>query len=177
MGQKVDLRIPKTQKAIREAFLEIRGRQPLEKVTVREICQAAMINTSTFYNHYRDVTNLSEQLESELLDACFRSMPSLDDLFTEPYRFLAELRRCFSDSREAEDLSILFDGRCEAFYQKIDAFLLQRYQSAASSREEYVKISFVLGGILYTGHLLRSDIPDSLESLEHSLAELISRLK
>ena len=74
-------------------------------------------------------------------------------------------------------MSILFDGRYEAFYQKIDAFLLQRYQSAASSREEYVKISFVLGGILYTGHLLRSDIPDSLESREHSLAELISRLK
>ena len=92
MGQKVDLRIQKTQKAIREAFLEIRGRQPLEKVTVREICQRAMINTSTFYNHYRDVTNLSEQLESELLDAFFRSMPSLDDLFTDPYRFLAELR-------------------------------------------------------------------------------------
>lgn len=120
MGQKVDLRIQKTQKAIREAFLEIRGRQPLEKVTVREICQRAMINTSTFYNHYRDVTNLTEQLESELLDACFRSMPSLDDLFTDPYRFLAELRRCFSDSREAEDLSILFDGRYETFYQKID---------------------------------------------------------
>ena len=122
MGQKIDLRIQKTKKAIREAFLEIRGRQPLEKVTVREICQRAMINTSTFYNHYRDVTNLSEQLESELLDACFRSMPSLNDLFTDPYRFLTELRRCFSDSREAEDLSILFDGRYEAFFQRIDAF-------------------------------------------------------
>ena len=101
MEQKIDLRIQKTEKAIREAFLDLRRKLPLEKVRVREICQKAMINTSTFYNHYRDVTNLSEQLESELLDACFRSMPSLDDLFTDPYRFLAELRRCFSGSREA----------------------------------------------------------------------------
>ena len=177
MEQKIDLRIQKTEKAIREAFLDLRRRLPLEKVRVREICQKAMINTSTFYNHYRDVQNLSEQLECELLEDCFSAMPSVGDLFSNPRRFLAELRQIFSDSEQSEALSILFDGRYEAFHQRIDAFLLRRYQSAATSREEYVKISFVLGGILYTGHLLQEDTPDSLDSLEQCLADLILRLQ
>ena len=73
-------------------------------------------------------------------------MPSVGDLFSNPRRFLSELRQIFSDSEQSGALSILFDGRYEAFHQGIDAFLLRRYQSAATSREEYVKISFVLGG-------------------------------
>ena len=51
MEQKIDLRIQKTEKAIREAFRDLRRRLPLEKVRVREICRKAMVNTSTFYNH------------------------------------------------------------------------------------------------------------------------------
>ena len=104
-------------------------------------------------------------------------MPSVGDLFSNPRRFLSELRQIFSDSEQSGALSILFDGRYEAFHQGIDAFLLRRYQSAATSREEYVKISFVLGGILYTGHLLQEDTPDSLDSLEQCLADLILRLQ
>lgn len=45
------------------------------------------------------------------------------------------------------------------------------------SREEYIKISFVLGGLLYAGHLLRRITSDSLDALEHTLAALISRLR
>lgn len=177
MEQRKDLRIQKTEKAIREAFLDIRRRMPLEKVKVRNICQQAMINTSTFYNHYRDVQHLSEQLENELLEACFSAVPNADCLFSEPYRFLTELRQSFSDSEQSAALSILFDGRYEVIHQKIDAFLLARYQAAARTREDYIKISFVLGGIMYTGHLLREGTPDSMDALEHSLADLILRLQ
>ena len=70
MEHKTDLRIQKTEKAIRDASLDIRRKQPLEKIKVRTICQRAMINTSTFYNHYRDVQDLSDKPENELLARC-----------------------------------------------------------------------------------------------------------
>ena len=56
----MDLRIEKTEKAIRNAFMELRARMPLEKIRVRELCAAACINKSTFYAHYTDIYALSE---------------------------------------------------------------------------------------------------------------------
>ena len=176
MEQKTDLRIRKTQAAIREAFFEIRRKQPLEKIKVRTICQRAMINTSTFYNHYRDVQDLSDKLENELLARCASTIPDLGCLFADPYRFLTELRSSFSGDVQATELGILFDGRFENLHQKLDRLLRSRYQSTASDAD-YIKVSFVLGGIIYTGHLLQEDQSLSTDELYHKLADLIIRLQ
>ena len=44
----MDIRIEKTERAIRNAFLELRAAKPLEKITVKELCSLACINKSTF---------------------------------------------------------------------------------------------------------------------------------
>ena len=51
----MDLRIEKTEKAIKNAFMELRSKKPLEKISVRELCALACINKSTFYSHYEDI--------------------------------------------------------------------------------------------------------------------------
>ena len=40
----MDIRIEKTERAIRNAFLELRAAKPLEKITVKELCSLACIN-------------------------------------------------------------------------------------------------------------------------------------
>ena len=47
MGGKMDLRIEKTERGIKNAFIELRSRKPLEKITVKELCESARINKST----------------------------------------------------------------------------------------------------------------------------------
>ena len=177
MEQKTDLRIQKTQAAIREAFFEIRRKQPLEKIKVRTICQRAMINTSTFYNHYRDVQDLSDKLENELLARCAGTIPDLGCLFADPYRFLTELRSSFSGDVQATELGILFDGRFENLHQKLDRLLRNRYQASSKTQDDYLKASFVLGGIIYTGHLVQEDQSLTTDELYHKLADLIIRLQ
>ena len=61
----MDIRITKTRKSIADAFLELRARKPIEKITVKELCEKAQINKSTFYTHYRDIYDLSETLEEQ----------------------------------------------------------------------------------------------------------------
>ena len=61
----MDLRIEKTKKSIRNAFIELRTKKPLEKITVKELCALACINKSTFYSHYEDIYALSEAMEQE----------------------------------------------------------------------------------------------------------------
>lgn len=49
-----DLRVLRTRKAIEQALISLLGRLPLEKITVQDICQEAMVNKGTFYRHYHD---------------------------------------------------------------------------------------------------------------------------
>lgn len=63
----MDIRIEKTKTAIHNTFLELRSRKPLEKITIKELCEKAQINKSTFYSHYKDIYDLSDQLETEVV--------------------------------------------------------------------------------------------------------------
>ena len=58
----MDKRAQKSRSSIINTFLEIRSKKPLEKITVTELCKKADLNKSTFYVHYHDIYDLSEQL-------------------------------------------------------------------------------------------------------------------
>ena len=70
----MDLRIEKTEKGIRNAFIELRSRKPLEKITIKELCEHAYINKSTFYSHYKDIYDLSERMEEEVVSSITNSI-------------------------------------------------------------------------------------------------------
>ena len=58
----MDLRNQRTKKNIRNAFIELRSKKPLEKITVKELSELAFINKATFYRHYEDIYALSNEL-------------------------------------------------------------------------------------------------------------------
>ena len=62
-GGDMDLRVQKTQRSIINALIELRSKKNLEKITVKELAERAEINKATFYQHYKDIYDLSEQLE------------------------------------------------------------------------------------------------------------------
>lgn len=69
MGKdKVDLRIIKTRKAIKEAFLTLVQTKGYERITIQDIAEEAMINRNTFYLHYVDKPNLMENLCQESIE-------------------------------------------------------------------------------------------------------------
>ena len=65
MGQ--DARVRYTKMIIQVNFIALLKQKPLNKITVKEICEMAEINRATFYRYYLDVYNLMEQLEDEIL--------------------------------------------------------------------------------------------------------------
>lgn len=66
--KKEDRRVRYTKKAIKESFLELFEKKPLEKISVTEICNNADINRGTFYSHYSDPYDLKRALEEEFLE-------------------------------------------------------------------------------------------------------------
>ena len=87
----MDKRVQKSKSSIINTFLEMRAKKPLEKITVTELCKKAEINKSTFYVHYRDIYDLSEQLETEVIDSILESISHPERIFEDPGQFTYEL--------------------------------------------------------------------------------------
>lgn len=104
----MDIRIEKTKVGIRNAFLELRAHKPLEKITVKELCEKARINKSTFYSHYMDIYQLSETLEEQIVQNVLDNLIHPEALFTNPKQFVQELFMGYT-SQDAL-LNILFSG-------------------------------------------------------------------
>ena len=79
----MDLRIQKTKKSIINSFLTLRSKKPLERITVKELSNAAQINKATFYLHYKDIYDLSEALENELFVNVFKIIEHPDELVSD----------------------------------------------------------------------------------------------
>ena len=106
----MDLRVEKTERAIRNAFIELRAGKPLEKITVRELCAEARINKSTFYSHYEDIYALSEAMEKETIASIIQSIEHLKDYTLEDSDlFSREVFLAFLSQSSA--IRIIFSGR------------------------------------------------------------------
>ena len=49
-----DLRVQRTYKLLKDAFLRLLSEKPFEQITVQEICETAMVRRTTFYQHFED---------------------------------------------------------------------------------------------------------------------------
>ncbi|CAM3207126.1 TetR/AcrR family transcriptional regulator [Filibacter tadaridae] len=65
--QKVDRRITRTKRMIRDAFTQLLEEKGFEGITVRDITGKADINRGTFYLHYDSKYDLLEKSETEIL--------------------------------------------------------------------------------------------------------------
>lgn len=68
MNKITDIRVTKTNIAIRKAFIEIMEEEGFSKLNVKKIIDRAKINRSTFYAHYMDKYDLLEKIEDQFLN-------------------------------------------------------------------------------------------------------------
>ena len=66
MEKKIDRRVRKTKQQLQDGFIQLRKKKDLKDITVKELCELTDLNRGTFYLHYKDIYDLSEQLESSL---------------------------------------------------------------------------------------------------------------
>jgi AcrR family transcriptional regulator len=56
--ESVDLRVRRTHKLLWEALMTLMTEREFETITVKEICDCAMVHRTTFYKHYEDKYDL-----------------------------------------------------------------------------------------------------------------------
>lgn len=115
----MDIRIEKTKRSIKNAFIELRSRKSLERITVKEVCEKAEINKSTFYSHYQDIYDLSDKLETEVVESIISALNHPENLLKNPEEFTKELYLGYAAKNAL--ICILFsDSRSGILVQKLE---------------------------------------------------------
>jgi len=140
----MDLRIVKTKKNIHEAFLKLRSENMLEKIKITKLCELALINKTTFYNHYQDIYALSDEIEDETIVSIMNGFEHLNSLFTDPDRFIKGLYYAFKSHEKL--IMILFSGRLNALIDKVEKQLIIHYPLLNGVSEKEITLSFLLWG-------------------------------
>jgi AcrR family transcriptional regulator len=143
-GSMTDLRILKTRKSIREAFLGLRAKNALEKIKVKELCELALINKTTFYKHYQDIYALSEEIEDETILSIMSSFEHMNSLFTDPDGFIKGLYYAFESHQNI--IMTLFSGRMNILIEKVERQLIFHYPALSGMPEKDITLSFLLWG-------------------------------
>lgn len=172
----MDLRVQRTRTSIRDAFIELRSRKPIEKITVKELAEAAFINKATFYQHYSDLYDLSESMEDELIDNIISSIPHPDTLLEDPEEATLEIFDAFSSQTSL--LEILFSGsRRSVLIAKLEGrirdLILRRYPSYEGDLEKEVLITFLIQGSFHS--YLKHSAADRQATIQ-TIAAYVKRL-
>lgn len=85
-----------TEKAIREAFVELLNEKPLDKITIKDITETCGISRNTFYYHFADIPTLLENVinrEIERVVSETETELAWEDAFISGAQFALENRR------------------------------------------------------------------------------------
>jgi AcrR family transcriptional regulator len=68
VGQKVDRRVRRTKKMLLEGLTQLMAQKKINKITVKELTELVDVNRATFYLYYKDIFDMLEQIEMEMLE-------------------------------------------------------------------------------------------------------------
>ena len=125
-NRKSDLRVIKTKRAIHTAFAELLTEKDMDDITVTDIASRAIINRKTFYNNYRGVYELVDELENEVIRTFDTAMQEID--FVEnPYAVFMKLTEIINSDMDFYG-ALLRSSRNAGLTHKIRLTLQQKAQ-------------------------------------------------
>lgn len=175
---KTDPRVRYTRSIIQSAFLELLWQKPVEKITVRELCDRAEINRSTFYKHYRDCYDLLDKMKDEALrqfDEMLAGMKArgVKAAMTEILQKLkdnAAMFRAFRQLGGEHSFTNQLAGRCFAY---MDMQISVRPALGWDEAQKGMAYSYLTGGATAViEYWLQNNCEESAEQIAETILEL-----
>ena len=166
-----------------EAFLELLEKKDFTYITVKEICEKAGVNRSTFYLHYETVSDLLAESARYIIDQFVEAMPHdtaefmsqiqtrpLEELYLitpeylTPYlNYIKKHRRIFRTTLEQASVLGMNDAYL-SLNRHVFMPILNRYQVPLSS-QKYMMPFYINGLMGIVNEWLKEDCEDSIERM------------
>lgn len=153
---KTDLRTIKTKASIKNAFKDLMVDTTFDKITVQAICDKALINRVTFYNHYSDKYDLFNDYLDETLMNVFNESVNEYNIKSQPDLFFKSLfqniaRLCFTNKNilktiEFQENSIIAFIIQNTAYDKLKRLLEMNFSPNELKYPASTISAFLMGG-------------------------------
>lgn len=160
----MDLRVKKTERAIRNAFYQLVQTKPVEKITVKELSELAEINKTTFYAHYETIYDLVATLEQEITDMVIQNIDEFQVLFDNPREFVFDLYQVFTTYRT--DNLAPFNPSSQDFARKLGNAICNEACRRKVLPEQYKNLGMLLTFLINGLFGLSKSNPDSISDSE-----------
>lgn len=81
----IDRRIRRTKSHLKESLLKLLTTKDIKHITISELTELADINRGTFYLHYKDVYDMLDKIENELIEEFTTVVNNHVEAFNEPF--------------------------------------------------------------------------------------------
>ena len=151
--RETDKRVLKTKKAIKTAHLSIMEEKDISDITISELTRKAGINRRTFYTHYRSISDIIDEIESDMVALLSEVVIKIDvtDIRKSAYNVFIELNEMvavefdYYFSRVRMDMRGVFMTRLKGIASELADKLLS--ENSNLSRETAEMISeYIVGG-------------------------------
>lgn len=162
-----------TRMLLRTALIELMRQRPLDQISIKDICQQADVNRTTFYLHYTDQRSLLEDVEENVKESMIRYLgrtQGIDSALEAITAFLAYIKE------NALVFQVLFhQANADAFRAELLKFILSLFWQEAPEDDmgdHYTKTYLICGSIgMISAWIDRSfDLP--LEKMARQLVQL-----
>ena len=177
---KQESRYANTASLMDEALLLLLEQKDFDRITVKELCQKAGVNRTTFYLHYESMRELLEETVEminerfkESLSAIPPGDPSKEVLTSEKYlkpylRFIKENMRAY---RVLHMQDHLFQSQktFESFYQSVFSPALSHF-GVSETEKKYVFAFYTQGTVAIIGKWLDDNCRDDVDMIVDLIA-------
>ena len=94
-----DRRIKYSKMVLKESLLKLMTDKPINKITIKEICELADVNRGTFYAHYNDQYDLLRQIQDEFADEVKELKEKKETKVMSSVEMITELVSYFGEQR------------------------------------------------------------------------------
>ncbi len=141
MVKKEDRRVAMTKRLLKDALIEMLKEKDIYNISIRELCERADVNRSTFYKHYGSQFDLLADMENNMLDFIAKTIKSNE---AEPEKIVIAVCKYIEENIEFARL-IINNNVDPAFAQKLFAMesvktnTLKRFSGSSNDAElEYI---------------------------------------
>lgn len=178
-GSKLDRRKKYTRMVLKDSLMKLLNEKPISSITVKEICDQADINRSTFYSHYTDHFDLLDKMEDEIIEDMkgFLSQYNYENE-EDALQLIEKLLEYFASKQEV-CRTLLKENIDTSFQKKVMdiAHLFFKKKWATVNRldkdiSEYLSIFVISGSV----HVVKSWLLGGMNKSPREMAQIINNL-
>ncbi|UOE94703.1 TetR-like C-terminal domain-containing protein [Alkalihalobacillus sp. LMS39] len=178
MSEKLDRRKKYTRMVLKDSLISLLKQKQISAITVKELCQVADVNRSTFYAHFTDPYDLLHKIEEEFIADMYETLCQYN-FHKEEESLQMTVKILEYVATKHELCHIFLSGQSgTAFQQKVmeitEQFTMKNWMEVNvvdDKASQYISLLVVSGCI----HVIKSWLDNGMDKSTTEMAELINQ--